>query len=156
MVAEGAAVTRDEYASIRAGDIVRSIRTRAPRLVLSAPRPTTGGGLSGIALFKIRDSWTGQNPTAHYDAWSARRLFERTSRRGCSEALATEWATYWHRVFCAALDGGPIPRRPFWPSEWGRGASTFEVDDRALREHVRKWRELQSAGAFRMLRRRAA
>lgn len=140
-----------QYKALRPGQIVRSRATRAPRLVLSAPSRTVGGGLTGISLFRIGHSWTHPNPIASYDAWAARGLFEWTDRRGCSEALATEWYRYWDRLFHAALTGEPLPKRPRWPSEWGPSSPPLQADElapAAVREKVRKWKRLQRAGEF--------
>ena len=104
-------MTYEQLLLIRPGDIIRTIKTRKPRLVLSDPGRTTKHGVCiGLTLMKIGRSWTDPNPTASYDSWAVRQLFEPTGRRGCSEALALEWNSYWVRRFHAKIAGQPSPR----------------------------------------------
>ena len=137
------------YLTIRPGDLLRTVRNGVPRLVLTGPSPTVGGGLTGLAFFRVGHSWTGQNPVASYDAFAIRQLFEVTGRRGCTRALASEWATWWDRLLRATIDHLPLPPLPEYPREWAGDGPRFMPDESQIRKHVAKWRELQRRGQMR-------
>jgi hypothetical protein len=130
-------MARSQYAAIRPGDILRARKSRAPRLVLSGPTSLHGGPrLFGLALFKIGHSWTGLNPVACYDPWAARRLFEVTLRRGCSERLAGDWWTWWQQLHRAACLGETLPPMPKWPHQ----PTEHEITPQAIEQVVGRWR----------------